>query len=89
MAAWSPRPAARSRAPTGWRALLGGLAKLAGDFEAMPMWLNGAPAARFDLDGELDTVVSLVIEDGRITRIYAVRNPHKLARLDEEAALSR
>ena len=69
--------------------LLGNLFKLAGDFQAMPTWLNGAPAARFDLDGELDTVASLEIEDGRITRIYAVRNPHKLARLDEEAELSR
>ena len=69
--------------------LLGSLAKLAVDFEAMPMWLNGGPAARFELDGELDTVASLVIEDGRITRIYAIRNPHKLARLDEEAELSR
>ena len=29
------------------------------------------------------------VEDGRITRIYAIRNPHKLARLDEEAELSR
>ena len=26
---------------------------------------------------------------GRITRIYAIRNPHKLARLDEEATLNR
>ena len=34
-------------------------------------------------------MASLVVEDGRITRIYAVRNPHKLARLGEEAALSR
>jgi RNA polymerase sigma-70 factor (ECF subfamily) len=55
----------------------------------MPMWLNGAPAARFDLDGELNTVVSLVIEGGRIARIYAVRNPDKLTRLGEEADLSR
>jgi RNA polymerase sigma-70 factor (ECF subfamily) len=69
--------------------LLGGLARLASGFAAMPMWLNGGPAVRFDLDGELDTVASLVIEDGRITRIYAVRNPHKLARLGEEASLSR
>jgi RNA polymerase sigma-70 factor (ECF subfamily) len=53
------------------------------------MWLNGAPAVRIDLAGELDTAVSLVVADGRITRIYAVRNPHKLARLDEEATLSR
>ncbi len=70
-------------------ALLGALVKQAGDLRAMPMWLNGAPAARFDLDGELNTVASLVLEDGRITRIYAIRNPHKLARLDEEVALSR
>ena len=53
------------------------------------VWLNGAPAARIDLAGELDPAVSLVVADGRITRIYAIRNPHKLARLDEEAALSR
>ena len=53
------------------------------------VWLNGAPAARIDLAGELDPALSLVVADGRITRIYAIRNPHKLARLDEEAALSR
>jgi RNA polymerase sigma-70 factor (ECF subfamily) len=70
-------------------ALMGGLAKLAGHLTATPMRLNGGPAARLDLDGRLDTVVSLLIADGRITRIYAVRNPDKLARLDEEAELSR
>jgi RNA polymerase sigma-70 factor (ECF subfamily) len=70
-------------------ALLSGLADLAGDFQAMPMWLNGAAAARFSLDGELNTVASLVVENGRITRIYAIRNPHKLTRLDQPAALSR
>ncbi len=69
--------------------LLGGLAKLDGVFELSPMWLNGGPAARVDLDGAMDTVVSLVIEADRVTRIYAVRNPHKLARLGQEAELSR
>jgi RNA polymerase sigma-70 factor (ECF subfamily) len=69
--------------------LLSGLAKLAGGFEAMAVWLNGAPAARFDIDGELDTVAGLVIEDGRVSRIYAVRNPVKLTRLGEEVSLSR
>jgi RNA polymerase sigma-70 factor (ECF subfamily) len=53
------------------------------------VWLNGAPAGRIDLAGELDTAVSLVVADGQITRIYAIRNPHKLARLDEEATLNR
>ncbi len=53
------------------------------------VWLNGAPALRIDLDGELDTAISLVIETGRVTRIYAVRNPHKLARLGKAMQLSR
>jgi RNA polymerase sigma-70 factor (ECF subfamily) len=33
--------------------------------------------------------VSLAIENGRITRIYAMRNPRKLGRLDTAAALTR
>jgi RNA polymerase sigma-70 factor (ECF subfamily) len=69
--------------------LLGLLAKLDVDFEAMPMWLNGAPAVRIELDGELYGVANMVIEDGRITRIYSILNPHKLARLGDEAELSR
>jgi RNA polymerase sigma-70 factor (ECF subfamily) len=69
--------------------LLATLATLPGDFAAMPLRVNGGPAARFDLDGELNTVASLVIDNGRITRIYAVRNPHKLGRLEEEAELRR
>ncbi|WP_370614599.1 RNA polymerase sigma-70 factor [Mumia sp. Pv 4-285] len=54
-----------------------------------PTWLNGAPAARVEVDGEAASAVSVVVEHGRITRIYAVANPHKLRWLDEEAALSR
>lgn len=59
------------------------------DFEATAIWLNGSPAVRIDIGGELDTAVSLAVEDGRITRIYAVRNPHKLARLHGFATLTR
>jgi len=33
--------------------------------------------------------VSLTVEDGRIARIYAIRHPHKLARLEEVAELRR
>jgi RNA polymerase sigma-70 factor (ECF subfamily) len=53
------------------------------------MWINGEPAIRIDLEGVLDTVVSMVVEDGRISRIYSVRNPEKLTRLDAEAQLAR
>jgi RNA polymerase sigma-70 factor (ECF subfamily) len=53
------------------------------------VWLNGAPAGRIEFDGELSAAVSLVVENGRVTRIYVMRNPRKLARLDEPAALAR
>jgi RNA polymerase sigma-70 factor (ECF subfamily) len=53
------------------------------------VWLNGALAGRIDLGGELDTAVTFVVEDGRIARIYAIRNPHKLGRLEEVAELRR
>jgi RNA polymerase sigma-70 factor (TIGR02957 family) len=59
------------------------------DFQARTVWLNGSPAARIDIGGQVDTAVSLAVENGRITRIYAIRNPHKLARLDGVAALTR
>jgi RNA polymerase sigma-70 factor (TIGR02957 family) len=65
-----------------------GAARLTG-FEVTAVWLNGSPGGRIDIDGALDTAVSLTVVDGRITHIYAVRNPHKLAGLDGVAALTR
>ncbi|MFC1438682.1 RNA polymerase sigma-70 factor [Streptacidiphilus sp. N1-10] len=56
--------------------------------ETTTVWLNGAPAGRFEIDGE-PTAVSLVVEEGRVTRVYLMRNPRKLTRLDEPAELAR
>lgn len=70
-------------------AALSSLRQVAPEAVAATMWLNGAPAVRVDQAGALDTAVSLAIENGRITRIYAIRNPHKLVHLDEPASLSR
>jgi RNA polymerase sigma-70 factor (TIGR02957 family) len=70
-------------------AALSGLSRVVPGGVATPTWLNGGPAVRVDLAGTLDSAVSLLIEKGRITRVYAIRNPHKLARLDEPAPLSR
>jgi RNA polymerase sigma-70 factor (TIGR02957 family) len=58
------------------------------DLTATTAWLNGMPGVRFDLDGEA-TAVSVVVEDGRITRIYAIRNPQKLRWLGKVAELQR
>ncbi len=51
--------------------------------------LNGALAARIEQAAFGTTVVSVAVENGRITHVYAMRNPTKLARLAEEAQLSR
>jgi len=59
------------------------------DLEMTAVWLNGSPGAQIVIGGAVDTAVSLTVEDGRVARIYAVRNPHKLAGLDEVAALTR
>jgi RNA polymerase sigma-70 factor (ECF subfamily) len=52
------------------------------------VWLNGAPAGRIEVAGE-PAAVSLVVADGRVTRVYLIRNPRKLTRLDEPADLAR
>jgi RNA polymerase sigma-70 factor (ECF subfamily) len=57
-------------------------------FETTTVWLNGAPAGRIEIDGQL-AAVSLVVENGRVTRIYAMANPRKLTRLDEPVELAR
>jgi RNA polymerase sigma-70 factor (TIGR02957 family) len=69
------------------RLLIGGLRSM--DFEAKAVWLNGSPATRIDIGGQVAAAVSLAVENGRITRIYAISNPHKLARLDGVAAITR
>jgi ketosteroid isomerase-like protein len=51
--------------------------------------VNGAVAARIDPGGEFDTAITFVVQDGLITRMYAMRNPDKLGRLDEVAELRR
>lgn len=71
------------------RYLLGGLAKLGVPFEARPVWVNGAPAIRGEVDGVLAGAICFAIDGGRITRIYSIANPHKLQRLDELSELVR
>jgi RNA polymerase sigma-70 factor, ECF subfamily len=68
--------------------LLSRAKQLAAAFETTTVWLNGAPAGLIEIDGEL-AATSLVVESGRVTRIYVIRNPRKLTRLDEPAQLAR
>jgi RNA polymerase sigma-70 factor (TIGR02957 family) len=81
-----PRPVEGARRVA---ALLSGFEQVAPGAEVATLVLNGAVAARIDLAGEVDTAISFVIEGGRITRIYAIRNPNKLGHVNREAELSR
>jgi RNA polymerase sigma factor (sigma-70 family) len=67
--------------------LLRGLRTVA--FEAAAVWLNGSPAIRIDARTAFNAAVSVAVEDGRITHIYVVANPQKLARLDGITPLTR
>ena len=69
-------------------ALLARADRAAAAFEATVVWINGAPAARIEIDGQV-AAVSLAVENGRVTRIYAVADPQKLTRLHEPAELAR
>jgi RNA polymerase sigma-70 factor (ECF subfamily) len=70
-------------------ALLSRVSRVAPGLEVATLLLNGAVAARIDPAGELDTVFTFVVEDGRIARIHAIRNPHKLGRLEQVTELRR
>ena len=51
--------------------------------------VNGAPALRLWLDGQVDTLVQLVVDRGLVTAVHAVRSPAKLGSLDREVPLAR
>ena len=54
-----------------------------------PIQVNGSPALLIRLDGEIDGVLAVRIENGRITGLYGVRNPEKLSRVERETVVSR
>jgi RNA polymerase sigma-70 factor (TIGR02957 family) len=70
------------------RVLANGLGRIAeGSLE--PAQVNGQPALILRFDDAVDTVVTLRIDDGLITALYAVRNPEKLSHMAQEIRLRR
>jgi RNA polymerase sigma-70 factor (ECF subfamily) len=51
--------------------------------------VNGYPALILRLNGEIDTVIAVRIDAGLITGLYAIRNPEKLSRMEQETTLRR
>ncbi len=69
--------------------ILEGLAATWLQFRIGEVWLNGTPALRVDLDGEVGTAITLAVAGARVTGIYAVRNPHKPSRPGVATRLTR
>ncbi len=54
-----------------------------------PAQVNGYPALILRLNGQIDTVIAVRLDDGLITGLYAVRNPEKLSHMEHATALRR
>ena len=71
------------------RLLAVGFGRARGEMSVEPAQVNGCPALILRLNGEIDTVVAVRIDDGLITALYGVRNPEKLSYMERETALRR
>jgi len=73
------------------RLLAIGLGRIAAEaaMRLEPAQVNGYPALILRLNGEVDTVVAMRIDDGLITGLYSVRNPEKLSHMERETTLRR
>jgi RNA polymerase sigma-70 factor (TIGR02957 family) len=71
------------------RLLATGLGRITAAASLQPAQVNGYPALILRLNGEIDTVVAVRIDDGLVTGLYAMRNPEKLSHMQRETALRR
>jgi len=65
------------------------LGRIAAAASLQPAQVNGYPALIIRLNGAIDTVIAVRIDDGLITGLYAVRNPKKLSHMEQETTLRR
>ncbi|TDD01918.1 RNA polymerase sigma-70 factor [Nonomuraea diastatica] len=70
------------------RMIVEGLGKARIALTSEPTVVNGNPALLLRVDGEIDGVIAVRVEDARITDLYYVRNPQKLTRIASETPLT-
>ena len=70
------------------RFIVGGLAENDVPLTVETTVVNGTPALTLHIDGELDGVMAMRIEDTRITGLYYVRNPQKLTHIESATPLT-
>jgi len=71
------------------RLLTIGLSRIAAMASLQPAQINGYPALILLINGEVDAVIAVRIDDGLISGLYSVRNPEKLSRIQRETTLRR
>jgi RNA polymerase sigma-70 factor (TIGR02957 family) len=72
------------------RLLATGLDRIAAAAASLqPAQVNGYPALILRLNGDIDTVLVVRVDDGLVTGLYAVRNPEKLSHMEQEITLRR
>ncbi|WP_327040150.1 RNA polymerase sigma-70 factor [Micromonospora ureilytica] len=70
------------------RMVVTGIGKVDSIVTAEPSVVNGNPSLVLRLDGQLDGVLAVRVEDARITGLYYVRNPEKLTRVETATPLT-
>ncbi|MEG3629723.1 RNA polymerase sigma-70 factor [Streptomyces poriticola] len=80
------RPVAGAEKVT--RFYIGGIRRTSGRISTELTVVNGNPALVVRVDGELDGILAIRVEDARISGLYYVRNPEKLTRVESETALT-
>jgi RNA polymerase sigma-70 factor (ECF subfamily) len=71
------------------RLLAVGLPRLTGAVSAEPVQINGSPGLVVRIDGQIDNIVAVRVDDNLVTGLYVVRNPEKLSRVERETTVSR
>lgn len=69
--------------------LASSLPRIGREMTVEPAHINGHPALILRLDGEVDTIMAVRVDDNRITGLYSVRNPEKLSRATHTTLLAR
>ncbi|MCC3333029.1 RNA polymerase sigma-70 factor [Nocardia abscessus] len=70
------------------RFIVGGLTKRDVALTVEATTANGTPALALYVDGELDGVIAMRVEETHITGLYFVRNPQKLTHIETETPLT-
>ena len=82
-----PRPVAGADKVA--KLLAHGMRTVAGRFTAEVVEVNGWPGLLLRLDGEVDSVLTVRVEDGLVTAVYTVRNPEKLSAVGVAVGVAR